>query len=185
MALILQDIEVANNNAQMLTEAISFANPETEAIEENALIKEFCSGCLSLHRRILEHLTGVTESAQPNSTLLEKLLACNLGLAMALRSYDQIIQQPRPSSGEQVVQTQDNNTSSTSLESTQPYQTTATSAVTENDDAEATLVNSGRRDGNRKSIVTVEEPSQGPFSDDAYRVSESLEIAAAVRKGKC
>lgn len=35
---IMQDIELANSNAHMLVEAVSFADPELEAVEENALI---------------------------------------------------------------------------------------------------------------------------------------------------
>lgn len=34
-----QDIELARNNAHMLTEAVSFADPDLEAIEENELIQ--------------------------------------------------------------------------------------------------------------------------------------------------
>jgi len=39
MRQMAQDIEVARNNAHMLIEAVSFADPEMEAIEENELIK--------------------------------------------------------------------------------------------------------------------------------------------------
>lgn len=37
--MIRQDIELANNNAHMLSEAVSFADPDLEAVEENDLIK--------------------------------------------------------------------------------------------------------------------------------------------------
>lgn len=39
MRQMAQDIELARNSARMLTEAVSFADPEMEAIEENELIK--------------------------------------------------------------------------------------------------------------------------------------------------
>lgn len=39
MRQMAQDIELARNNAHMLIEAVSFADPELEAIEENELIK--------------------------------------------------------------------------------------------------------------------------------------------------
>jgi hypothetical protein len=39
MRQMAQDIELARNSARMLTEAVSFADPDMEAIEENELIK--------------------------------------------------------------------------------------------------------------------------------------------------
>lgn len=46
MRQMAQDIELARNSARMLTEAVSFADPEMEAIEENELIKVRGSGLL-------------------------------------------------------------------------------------------------------------------------------------------
>ncbi|KAF8944436.1 hypothetical protein BGZ46_006259, partial [Entomortierella lignicola] len=65
-----QDIELARNNAHMLTEAVSFADPDTEAIEENELIKEFYSKSQSLQRGIQQYLSEMTESATPNEQWL-------------------------------------------------------------------------------------------------------------------
>lgn len=39
MRQMAQDIELARNNAHMLIEAVSFADPDLEAIEENELIQ--------------------------------------------------------------------------------------------------------------------------------------------------
>ena len=39
LSQIMTDVELADNNAHMLHEAVSFANPELEAVEENELIK--------------------------------------------------------------------------------------------------------------------------------------------------
>lgn len=41
MRQMAQDIELARNNAHMLIEAVSFADPDLEAIEENELIQVY------------------------------------------------------------------------------------------------------------------------------------------------
>lgn len=45
MRQMAQDIELARNSARMLAEAVSFADPEMEAIEENELIKVQATDC--------------------------------------------------------------------------------------------------------------------------------------------
>ncbi|KAF9104013.1 hypothetical protein BGX27_010272 [Mortierella sp. AM989] len=89
---IAQDIELARNNAHMLTEAVSFADPETEAIEENELIKEFHSKCQTLQRGIQQYLSEMTESATPNEQWITSLLACNQELVQAFTAYDQMME---------------------------------------------------------------------------------------------
>ncbi|KAF9095744.1 putative actin patch assembly and actin polymerization protein [Mortierella sp. GBA35] len=92
MRQMAQDIELARNNAHMLIEAVSFADPELEAIEENDLIKEFHSKCQSLQRGIQQYLSEITESANPNEQWLTSLLACNQELVQAFTAYNQMME---------------------------------------------------------------------------------------------
>ncbi|KAG0227560.1 putative actin patch assembly and actin polymerization protein [Actinomortierella wolfii] len=91
MRQMAQDIELARNNAHMLTEAVSFCDPDTEAIEENELIKEFHAKCMSLQRGIQHYLSEITESANPNEDWLTSLLACNQELVQAFNVYNQMM----------------------------------------------------------------------------------------------
>ncbi|KAF9967304.1 putative actin patch assembly and actin polymerization protein [Mortierella alpina] len=90
---IRQDIELANNNAHMLVEAVSFADPETEAVEENALIREFQSKCLTLQRGVQIYLSEVTNEPMPDEKCLAALLACNEELVLALGAYNRMMEQ--------------------------------------------------------------------------------------------
>ncbi|KAF9984451.1 putative actin patch assembly and actin polymerization protein [Mortierella antarctica] len=90
---ILQDIELANNNAHMLVEAVSFADPELEAVEENALIREFQSKCLTLQRGIQIYLSELTNEITPDEKCLAALLACNEELVLALGAYNRMMEQ--------------------------------------------------------------------------------------------
>ncbi|GJJ75260.1 LAS seventeen-binding protein 5 [Entomortierella parvispora] len=92
MRQMAQDIEVARNNAHMLIEAVSFADPEMEAIEENELIKEFHSKCTTLQRGIQQYLSEMTEAAAPDEQWLTALLACNQELVQAFTAYNQMME---------------------------------------------------------------------------------------------
>ncbi|KAG0345436.1 putative actin patch assembly and actin polymerization protein [Podila humilis] len=92
MRQMAQDIEVSRNNAHMLIEAVSFADPELEAIEENELIQEFHSKCQTLQRGIQQYLSEMTESANPNEQWLTSLLACNQELVQAFTAYNQMME---------------------------------------------------------------------------------------------
>ncbi|KAF9275866.1 putative actin patch assembly and actin polymerization protein [Mortierella alpina] len=90
---IMQDIELANSNAHMLVEAVSFADPELEAVEENALICEFQSKCITLQRGIQIYLSEVTNETTPDERCLAALLACNEELVLALGAYNRMMEQ--------------------------------------------------------------------------------------------
>ncbi|CAO3570530.1 unnamed protein product [Mortierella alpina] len=90
---IRQDIELANNNAHMLVEAVSFADPETEAVEENALVSEFQSKCVTLQREVQMYLSEVTNEAMPDEKCLAALLSCNEELVLALGAYNRMMEQ--------------------------------------------------------------------------------------------
>ncbi|KAF9162580.1 putative actin patch assembly and actin polymerization protein [Actinomortierella ambigua] len=92
MRQMSQDIELARNNAHMLTEAVSFCDPDTEAIEENELIKEFYAKCITLQRGIQHYLSEMTESANPDEEWLTSLLACNQELVQAFTVYNQMME---------------------------------------------------------------------------------------------
>ncbi|KAF9582798.1 TOM1-like protein 2 [Lunasporangiospora selenospora] len=92
MRQMAQDIELARNNAHMLVEAVSFADPEVEAVEENELIKEFHSKCLTLQRGIQQYLSEMTESPDFSEQWLTSLLACNQELVQAFTAYNQMME---------------------------------------------------------------------------------------------
>ncbi|KAF9993933.1 putative actin patch assembly and actin polymerization protein [Entomortierella chlamydospora] len=103
---ILQDIEVANNNAHMLIEAISFADPELEAVEENELIKEFHSKCQTLHGGIRIYLNEVTASVAPNEKCLAGLLNSNEELIRALAAYDHMMERNSLDKASRIINTE-------------------------------------------------------------------------------
>ncbi|KAG0053306.1 putative actin patch assembly and actin polymerization protein [Gryganskiella cystojenkinii] len=100
LSQIMSDVELADNNAHMLHEAVIFANPELEAVEENVLIKEFYSKCITLHRGMQIYLAEVVESSEPNEVCLASILSVNEELTRALTSYGQMMDR------RQVVRTQ-------------------------------------------------------------------------------
>ncbi|KAF9114594.1 hypothetical protein BGX27_010350 [Mortierella sp. AM989] len=171
---ILQDIELANNNAQMLVEAVSFADSETEVVEENVLIKEFHSKCLTLHRGIQMYLNEVTASTTPNEVCLEGLLNSNQELISALGTYNQMMEQS-------------NLNKATRVAITEPEL-----LVMDRDGAGVgvgagfTRANTHSQRVNSKNTCFSHETTiaSDPFADDLYRVTDTSDIAIEIKNGK-
>ncbi|KAF9584173.1 hypothetical protein BGW38_007344 [Lunasporangiospora selenospora] len=89
---ILQDVEVATGNAQLLLEAVSFVDPEKEAVEENELIKEFRANTMESHRKIALHLSQMTDSAEQDPAALASLLNCNQELVQAIKAHSTMLE---------------------------------------------------------------------------------------------
>ncbi|CAJ0757213.1 3453_t:CDS:2 [Entrophospora sp. SA101] len=60
-AKIAEDIEVAKNNVQLLTQTLSFTDPESEDITKNELIQEFYKKCQALHDNLMKYLSEVQD----------------------------------------------------------------------------------------------------------------------------
>ncbi|KAI1319768.1 putative actin patch assembly and actin polymerization protein [Mortierella claussenii] len=201
MRQMAQDIELARNNAHMLTEAISFADPELEAIEENELIKEFHSKCMTLQRGIQQYLSEMTESANPN----EQWLTCNQELVQAFTAYNQMMERQhlskvtKASEMVDVVPTRSAENSPNGLRNPQDL-------MSFNDGNGAGVGGksvgnghthsngNGVSTGNGKSMsasptgplgsVPTQTASADPFSDEPYFVTGPADVAAAVKMGK-
>ncbi|KAF9292023.1 putative actin patch assembly and actin polymerization protein [Mortierella alpina] len=201
MRQMAQDIELARNNAHMLIEAVSFADPELEAIEENELIREFHSKCQTLQRGIQQYLSEMTEAATPNEQWLTSLLACNQELVQAFTAYNQMMERQHLSKV----------TKASELVDVVPKRTGDASPNGQhnpNEDLMSFVDNTGVNqgagvgngvsnghtysngngvaNGNGKSAVSPPATKQetDPFGDTPYFVTGPADVAAAVKMGK-
>ncbi|KAF9962407.1 putative actin patch assembly and actin polymerization protein [Mortierella alpina] len=172
---ILQDIELANNNAHMLVEAVSFADPELEAVEENALIREFHSKCLTLQRGVQIYLSEETNEATADEKCLAALLACNQELVLAIGAYNSMMEQQAVSRAMKMQQ---------SSHPTQHGYSHGNIAT-----ADGAGVGSGYKvsyseyqSGKSKS-AHEETPAADPFADDGLYVASSADMPS-VKDGK-
>ncbi|KAF9425398.1 putative actin patch assembly and actin polymerization protein, partial [Entomortierella beljakovae] len=182
MTQILQDIELANNNAHMLVEAISFADPEVEAIEENELIKEFHSKCLTLQRGIQIYLSEVTNSTVPNETCLASLLNCNQELLAALSNYGQTMERIKKDKALKAKMTDSSNTVLRNLDQSHARQSLESiESVFEG----AGVGASGFKEKLKpKYSHPLQETAYDPFNDELYRITDKSDIATAIKIGK-
>ncbi|KAG0358359.1 hypothetical protein BGZ54_010459 [Gamsiella multidivaricata] len=192
MMQIFQDIGLANNIAHMLVEAVSFADPELEAIEENELILEFHSKCITLHRGIQIYLTEVTEAPIPNEKCLTSLLACNEELVMAFTAYDNMIERCRSTRTVRANQSIDV-TAAQQASGLQHIHNKTSDMLIQRPIAidEGSGVGSGYTlmdSINSKSKGVSQSPKlesyAGPFANDLYRISEPGDVSTAIRNGK-
>ncbi|KAG2187595.1 hypothetical protein INT44_005284, partial [Umbelopsis vinacea] len=81
------DIELAKNNCQVLSQTLSFTDPNTEDITKNALIQEFYGKCKDLHTTIMHHLQTASD---PDT--ISSLLDTNSELVNAFKTYDDMLE---------------------------------------------------------------------------------------------
>ncbi|KAF9912493.1 putative actin patch assembly and actin polymerization protein [Linnemannia zychae] len=197
MRQMAQDIELARNNAHMLIEAVSFADPELEAIEENDLIKEFHSKCQSLQRGIQQYLSEITESANPNEQWLTSLLACNQELVQAFTAYNQMMERQHlnkaTKASETVEPLQNRNGNGLSNDQHVPTDDLLSFGDTLGTGEGAGVGNghaysNGHGASNGKSAVhnvpVAQNVAQDPFADEPYHVGSQNDVATAVKMGK-
>lgn len=198
MRQMAQDIELARNNAHMLIEAVSFADPELEAIEENELIKEFHSKCTSLQRTIQQYLSEITESANPNEQWLTSLLACNQELVQAFTAYNQMMERQHLNKATKASETTDSvqNRNGNGLPHGQHVPTddlmsfgdTVGSGGNGAGVGNGHTYSNGHGASNGKSAVhnvpVTQNVSQDPFGDDPYYVGSQSDVSTAVKNGK-
>ncbi|KAF9173425.1 hypothetical protein BGX20_003237 [Mortierella sp. AD010] len=200
-----QDIELARNNAHMLIEAVSFADPETEAIEENELIKEFHSKCQTLQRGIQQYLSEMTESATPNEQWLTSLLACNQELVQAFTAYDQMMERQHLSKVTKVSEMTDIVPARAQPSAPKTPFDPNQDLMSFNDGAGTGVGNGagngyGHSNGNGNSVgegkrvapnhngatntATAPTSAADPFADEPYYTAGPADVAAAVKMGK-
>ncbi|KAF9301367.1 putative actin patch assembly and actin polymerization protein [Mortierella antarctica] len=200
MRQMAQDIELARNNAHMLIEAVSFADPDLEAIEENELIQEFHSKCQTLQRGIQQYLSEMTESANPNEQWLTSLLACNQELVQAFTAYNQMMERQHLS---KVTKASQND-----LPTTQPPEAKPNQDLISFGDGAGVGIGQGAGNGfgdsnghsngnlngkytngnpvsnGKGSALASSQPAKDPFADEPYYVTGAAEVATAVKMGK-
>ncbi|KAF8942946.1 TOM1-like protein 2 [Haplosporangium gracile] len=198
MRQMAQDIELARNNAHMLIEAVSFADPELEAIEENELIKEFHSKCTSLQRTIQQYLSEITESANPNEQWLTSLLACNQELVQAFTAYNQMMERQHLNKATKASETTDSaqNRNDNELSHDQHVPTDnllsfGDSVGSGGDGAgigNGHAYSNGHGASNGKSAVhnvpAAQNATQDPFGDEPYYAGSQSDVSTAVKNGK-
>ncbi|KAG0340001.1 hypothetical protein BG000_000930 [Podila horticola] len=184
----------------MLIEAVSFADPDLEAIEENELIQEFHSKCQTLQRGIQQYLSEITESSNPNEQWLTSLLACNQELVQAFTAYNQMMERQHLS---KVTKASQND-----IPVTQPTDTKSNQDLISFGDGAGVGVgqgigngfgdSNGHSNGNHNGKYTngspvsngkgstpaASQPAKDPFADEPYYVAGAAEVATAVKMGK-
>ncbi|KAF9301018.1 hypothetical protein BGZ74_007242, partial [Mortierella antarctica] len=178
--MIRQDIELATNNAHMLSEAVSFADPDLEAVEENDLIKEFHSKCLTLQRGIQNYLTELADSPAPDEHLMNALLTANQELVLALSAHTQMMDTRNK------VRLARAGHKSTTTNNAQPQ--TDLSPDTAIRDLlvfrEPSRSASGSASSSRSASPKMSHQTIDPFADQSYYVSGPTDVASIVKQGK-
>ncbi|KAF9385903.1 hypothetical protein CPB97_004304 [Podila verticillata] len=176
-AMIRQDIELANNNAHMLSEAVSFADPDLEAVEENDLIKEFHSKCLTLQRGIQIYLTELTDSPTPDERLMNALLAANQELVLALSAHTQMMDTRK-----QVRLARAGHWSSTNNAQPPTSDTPIHDLLVFREPTGSSSVSASS--SRSASPTMAHQQVIDPFADQAYYVSGPTDVASIVKQGK-
>ncbi|KAG0247885.1 putative actin patch assembly and actin polymerization protein [Mortierella polycephala] len=158
MRQMSQDIELARNNAHMLIEAVSFADPELEAIEENDLIKELVQA-FTAYNQMMErhHMSKVTKASEmvdvvPNHTAEVPSNDQNGDDLMSFGETDGA--SIGAGVGDNVRNGHPHNNSN------------------------------GVSNGNGKGVATAPQTAADPFADEPYFVASPADVAAAVKMGK-
>ncbi|KAI8089668.1 uncharacterized protein BX664DRAFT_333597 [Halteromyces radiatus] len=84
---IMSDVEIAKNNAQLLSQTLSFTDPTQEDITKNELIQEFYGKCKMLQRVISGHLQTCEDSE-----LISALILANGELVNTFKAYDDMLE---------------------------------------------------------------------------------------------
>ncbi|KAF9131943.1 putative actin patch assembly and actin polymerization protein [Mortierella sp. 14UC] len=197
MRQMAQDIELARNNAHMLIEAVSFADPDLEAIEENDLIKEFHSKCQSLQRGIQQYLSEITESANPNEQWLTSLLACNQELVQAFTAYNQMMERQHLNKATKASETANpllsrngnglpngQHVPTDDLLSFGDTQVAGEGAGVGNGHAYSNGHGASNGKGAAHNVPASQNAAQDPFADEPYHVGSQNDVSTAVRMGK-
>ncbi|KAG0339794.1 TOM1-like protein 2 [Podila horticola] len=177
--MIRQDTELANNNAHMLSEAISFADPDLEPVEENELIREFHSKCLTLQRGIQNYLTELTDSPTPDEHLMNALLTANQELVQALSAHTQMM-----NTRNKVRLTRAGHTTTTIDVEPQTYLSPDTPIHDLLVFREPSGSASGSASSSRSASPKMAHQAIDPFADQSYYVSGPTDVASIVKQGK-
>ncbi|KAI8337183.1 hypothetical protein BC941DRAFT_426951 [Chlamydoabsidia padenii] len=84
---IMSDVEIAKNNAQLLSQTLSFTDPIQEDITKNELIQEFYAKCKMLQRVISGHLETCDDSEK-----ISALILANGELINSFKAYDDMLE---------------------------------------------------------------------------------------------
>ncbi|KAG0284834.1 hypothetical protein BGZ96_010829 [Linnemannia gamsii] len=89
---VLRHAEMVKNNSQMLTETVSFTDPDTVTNDELGLVKEFFNTCMSLQRDTQMYLSEITSRPSFDELSLGQLLHANEDLLTAIGFYNNLME---------------------------------------------------------------------------------------------
>ncbi|OAQ33982.1 hypothetical protein K457DRAFT_122395 [Linnemannia elongata AG-77] len=85
---VLRHVEMVKNNAQMLTETVSFTDPDIATKDELSLIKEFFRKCMTLQLDTQKYLSEITSKPAFDEISLGQLLYANEDLVNSINCYN-------------------------------------------------------------------------------------------------
>ncbi|KAF9298394.1 hypothetical protein BGZ88_006873 [Linnemannia elongata] len=85
---VLRHVEMVKNNAQMLTETVSFTDPDIATNDELSLIKEFFRKCMTLQLDTQKYLSEITSKPAFDEISLGQLLYANEDLLNSINCYN-------------------------------------------------------------------------------------------------
>ncbi|KAF9548050.1 putative actin patch assembly and actin polymerization protein [Mortierella hygrophila] len=120
---ILSHVEMAKNNSQMLTETVSFTDPDAATEDELSLIKEFFKKCMGLQRDTQTYLSDITSRPAFDEISLGQLLYANEDLVNAIKCHNDFTEKIH------LKRALQRSTSTISVTTTTPAPTTTTTQV--------------------------------------------------------
>ncbi|KAG0218481.1 hypothetical protein BGX33_007263 [Mortierella sp. NVP41] len=89
---VFKHVELVKNHALMLTETISFTDPDTVTSDELSLIKEFYKRCMELQRETQVYLSEITSKPAFDDVSLGQLLHANEDLVNAFKCHTYLME---------------------------------------------------------------------------------------------
>ncbi|KAF9152596.1 TOM1-like protein 2 [Linnemannia schmuckeri] len=89
---VIRHVEMVKNNSQMLTETVSFTDPDTATKGDLSLIKEFFKECMELQRDTQVYLSEMTSKPAFDEISLGQLLYANEDLVNAIKCYNDLME---------------------------------------------------------------------------------------------
>ncbi|KAF9922977.1 hypothetical protein FBU30_006905 [Linnemannia zychae] len=205
---------LVKNNCRMLTEIVTFTDPDTVGKDEFKLIQEFKKSVMALQRDTQMYLNEATSRSDFDAVAMSQLLYANEDIVNSIKCYNDLMEKLHVKHS---LTTSRQNSISTETQAPLSHQTsfppTSQHSIRTpldemqvgviSDDNGGAGVGSGYiqdtsdlRSGKATMlstspltssvIPTVSEPALNPFADDSYYVteSESDNIATTIRNGK-
>ncbi|KAK3833489.1 MAG: hypothetical protein JOS17DRAFT_740673 [Linnemannia elongata] len=89
---IIRHVEMVKNSSQMLTETVSFTDPDTATKDDLSLMKEFFKACMELQRDTQMYLSEITSKPAFDEISLGQLLYANEDLVNSINCYNDFME---------------------------------------------------------------------------------------------